>query len=241
MISPRCTCGHSKRQHSEEADESEFDPGYHGHCDRSGCACTLYQPKRSLRVRAPIAKRSAKPKRKIMPKCRHCAHRYAQHRVEIPAPPKGAPCFVCVPCPGYQPARGIRQRRRTPAAALKLVADELWSQLVKAGRSDDAALAYKGCEVQLFYPHECVGGLQAMHGIPRTFAATRHLPTNGFAGCAGVHTYMTHRPELWSAVLLDAWGEFTFRELWSIARAMKPVDMEATVYKLREELAKVSA
>jgi hypothetical protein len=231
VIAPRCTCGHAKGRHG-------FDDGT-DHC--RACVCIGYRPKRSIRVRAPIAKRSApkRTKRKIPPKCKHCAHRHSAHIRDGWF--QAGTCTHCGSCPGYAPVRGIRQRRRTPAAALKRTADALWSDLVKSGRSADATLAYKGCEVQLFYPHACAGGLQAMHGIPRTFASTRHLPINGFAGCAGIHKFMTHRPELWSAVLLDAWGEFTFRELWSIARAMKPVDMEATVYKLREELAKVSA
>lgn len=158
--------------------------------------------------------------RKIMPRCKHCAKPHRYHMG--PGVLHGGGY-----CPGYAPALGIRQKRRTPAAAVKLLADGLWSAAVHARPG--------GCEIQQYHAHPCVGGFQAMHGIPRTFTATRFLLINGFKGCAGTHTFFTNRPEAWSAILLEAWGLETFRELWRIARAMQPVDMEATVTALRSE------
>lgn len=80
-----------------------------------------------------------------------------------------------------------------------------------------------------------------MHGIPRTFSATRWLPINGFLGCGGVHKYFTDRPEAWSALLLEAWGLETFRTLWALARSSEKPDMAATVASLRAELARLEA
>jgi hypothetical protein len=181
-------------------------------------------PKRRIVRTTPVARKSApaRTKRKLMPKCKHCAYPFGRHD----ATALGS-------CPGYEPSRGIRQKRRTPAAALKLRCDELWSKLVKAR----VWITVPGCEIQRFYPHTCGGERQAMHGVPRTFAATRHLLINGFDGCRDIHKFFTDRPELWSSVLLDAWGEPTFRELWSKARAMQPVDMSATYAALKAEAA----
>jgi hypothetical protein len=190
-------------------------------------------PRRRIARTAPVARKSApaRTKRKLMPRCKGCGHRAKDHpRME--ACGGGYPGPICF-CQKYAPARGIRQKRRTPAAALKLRCDELWSKLVKA----PSRLSVGGCEVRRFWSHACGGELQAMHGIPRTFAATRLLPINGFAGCRDIHKFFTDRPELWSSVLLDAWGEPTFRELWSKARAMQPVDMSATYAALKAEAA----
>jgi hypothetical protein len=220
MIYPRCAnCGKGRGKHLGDARLcSVYGPRGIGSLPNS------YHPKRprsSVRTATPT--RKAKTTRKILPRCKLCAHPYRKH-CEIAEQEQG--CADCLACPGYAPARGIRQKRRTPAAAIKRTADELWSKLVKHG---------KGCEIQQYHPHECKGPLEAMHGIPRTFAATRWNLLDGFAGCSAAHLYFTRRPELWSAILLEAWGYETFRELWSIARAMKPVDMAAVVASLRAE------
>lgn len=195
------------------------------------------KPVRPPKERKRIA-RSAPPKRKAkpMPRCKHCGHPHSAHvrtgHLEMAALlAQQASCQRCTACPGYAPARGIRQKRRTPLAALRRLADSLWTRIVHARP--------EACEVQRFYPHECKGGYQAMHGVPRTFSATRWLPIDGFKGCAGVHKYFSDRPEAWSALLLEAWGLETFRELWAKARASEPVDMDATVASLRAELARV--
>jgi hypothetical protein len=207
---PRCTCGNKYSEHAFGAAPSK--PACLK-CD----GCRGYEPARKS---AP-----ARTKRKLMPKCKHCAQKHKWHSPHGPSPLIG--------CEGYEPAIGIRQKRRTPAAALKLRCDELWSKLVKAR----VWVTVPGCEIQRFYPHTCGGERQAMHGVPRTFAATRHLLINGFDGCRDIHKFFTDRPELWSSVLLDAWGEPTFRELWSKARAMQPVDMSATYAALKAEAA----
>jgi hypothetical protein len=226
-IASKCECGHAKRAHENPQ----------GTClaqkDGSAnlCRCPRYRPARSSVLRSPIARKSApaRTKRKLMPKCKHCAHPHGKHNQTPAAQSWPWGCSRCAACPGYEPAIGIRQKRRTPAAALKLRCDNLWSAIVHHRP--------EACEVQRFWPHACVGGPQAMHGIPRTFKVTRHLPINGFKGCAGIHTFFTARKEMWDSVLLDAWGEPTFRELWSKARAMQPVDMSATYAALKAEAA----
>jgi hypothetical protein len=230
---PKCICGHAKKLHTCAVGCTD------DWCEKCGAECQTYiasagpfVPSRSVRTSAPKRKARAK----ILPRCKHCAHPAGAHHCHYgpkccypgqEGATKGPECNRCDWCPGYAPAIGIRQKRRTPAAAVKLKADDLWTAIVHARP--------ESCEVQRFYPHACAYGAQAMHGVPRTFAATRHMPINGFKGCAFIHKFFTDRPELWSAVLLDAWGPETFREVWAIARAMKPVDMGEVVASLRAE------
>lgn len=219
-ISPRCdSCDHQRGSHLT------FEPFG---CYKKGCACPRYVPRRVSVRRSPLQRASAPSKRKTMPRCKHCGHGHRRH-TGGPSISGGGHC-ICVPCPGYEPARGIRQKRRTPQAAIRRIADGLWADVVHARLG--------GCEVQRYHAHPCGGSLQAMHGIPRTFSATRWLPINGFRGCADVHYFFTKRPEAWSATLLEAWGLETFRELWALARASQPVDMDKTVASLRAELAR---
>jgi hypothetical protein len=114
------------------------------------------------------------------------------------------------------------RERRTALARLKKRCDLLWAQIVKrkgvcwfVGRTFGKGL------------HECKGSLQAMHGVPRTYAATRHLPINGWPGCAAAHMYFTHHPEEWSAVMVEALGLPVFEELWFKARRMRVEDHAA--------------
>lgn len=86
---------------------------YHG---PEGCAqcpivlgCLKYQPPRKART-------------KTMPRCRHCAHPYSAHA--FPS------CLRCEACPGYSPARGARQKRRTPLAALRRLLWDLFRAYV---------------------------------------------------------------------------------------------------------------
>lgn len=250
---PKCICGHAKRLHTCAPGNTD------DWCEKCGAECQTYipsagrfsrsrpvarkaggletwteghpespDPKRAGGVSRPIARKAAPKKaRKILPRCVHCAHPESKHWHQGDS--LDVMCWRCLACPGYEPARGIRQKRRTPAAAAKLLADGLWSKLVHARPG--------ACEIQEYHRHVCDGGFQAMHGIPRTFGATRHLLINGFKGCADAHMFFTKRPEAWSAVLLEAWGLETFRELWALARASKPVDMDATVASLRAEAA----
>ena len=225
---PKCACGDKATEHA-----ANMAPGSglvftitRGLCMR--CPCQSYRP--SPLRRQPVERKATSPKRKLMPKCKHCAYSYGRHAVAHGLEGVEAPyCKDSTACPGYAPAIGIRQKRRTPAAAVKRIADDLWTRIVHARPG--------GCEIQQYHPHECSGGFQAMHGIPRTFAATRWLPINGFKGCADIHKYYTHRPEMWALLLAFAWGHEPARELWTTARAMQPVDMDATVASLRSELA----
>jgi hypothetical protein len=225
-IRPKCACGHSYEHHVS-----------YGTGGVTGCAvcpltlgCRKYKPARlSIRRAAPPAR---KARIKSMPKCKHCAHPGGKHWTFEGGVPAGhSACERCAACPGYEPARGKRQKRRTPEAAIRGIADGLWTRVVHARPGS--------CEVQQYHPHVCVGGYQAMHGIPRTFSATRFLPVNGFKGCAGTHKYFTDRPEAWSALLLEAWGLETFRELWARARSSEKPDMATTVASLRAELARL--
>lgn len=225
-LAPKCgECGHSKRDH--ECGTIPKVCGLGHMCERC-LSCPGYQPKRLTRVRVSAPKRKARTR--ILPRCKHCAHQHSRHVMSEPilGPRR---CARCLTCPGYEPARGIRQKRRTPAAAIKRMADALWSQVVKLQQQ---------CELRIVYPHECKAPLEAMHMIPRTFAATRWLPINGVCGCSAAHLYFTKRPELWSATCLDLWGSEVFRNLWATARKMQPVDLEATVAALRDELSKVT-
>jgi hypothetical protein len=225
VIAPKCVCGHGRSKHAHAMEVNGADRWFG--CRSCHPVCVRYTPKRFLRVKVskPIPRKSL-PRKKVMPRCKHCANSYSAH-----IKPEGWK-FGGEPCT-YAPARGIRQRRRTPAAALKLAADGLWSRIVHARP--------ERCEIQDYHPHSCDGGFQAMHGIPRTYNVTRHYPINGFKGCAFAHKRFTERPEEWSALLVRAWGPEVFLKLWEDARSMRPVDMEETVRKLREELAKVSA
>ena len=124
-----------------------------------------------------------------------------------------------------------RKRRKGKKASLARQADALWSKIVKRKGGCDFAgfdIGYK--------PHVCRGALQAMHGIPRTYRATRWLPVNGFKGCQAAHWYYTVRKEEWSYFLLHAWGEPVFNELWRIARGMEKQDLSVVVAKLTSEL-----
>lgn len=121
-----------------------------------------------------------------------------------------------------------RRRRKGKMVSLRLEADRFWSLIVK----------HRGkCEI--VWPHDCKLALQAMHGIPRTYRATRWLPINGFAGCQAAHYYFTKHPEEWTAYLLEAWGAEVFSELWRKARSHEKPDLEAVVESLRCELFKL--
>ena len=128
----------------------------------------------------------------------------------------------------------LRRRRQSKMAKLARYADILWAKIVKhAGRCWFAGSTLGR------QPHVCRGGLQAMHGIPRTYRATRWLPINGFAGCQAVHMYFTHRPWEWMAYLVEAWGQEVFQELWRKARSHEKPDLEVVVESLRSELFKL--
>lgn len=126
---------------------------------------------------------------------------------------------------------------RSRVSLLAKQADQLWSKLIKRAGA---------CEFQRpgalsdYRPHVCRGALQSMHGIPRTYRATRWEPINGFAGCQAVHWYYTVRKEEWTAFLHWAWGEDVFTELWRQAREMKKPDMTQVVENLKGELGRAS-
>jgi hypothetical protein len=110
-----------------------------------------------------------------------------------------------------------RRKKKAPQAGESILArsDKLWSLIVRS----------KGyCEVRQWFPHVCKGPLQAMHGIPRTYKATRWNLLNGFSGCAGCHLYLTWHPEEWSRYLVKAWGPEVFEELWVVARKLAKPD-----------------
>lgn len=169
----------------------------------------LPKPKREKKARKPIGR---------LPRCKNCGNKASDHIKPENWQFGGEPCI-------YAPARGKRQKAKTPEKLLREKCDALWSRLVKVRGH---------CEITR--PHECKNGLQAMHGISRRYAATRHLPINGFPGCGAIHMYFTKRPEEWSAYLVEAWGVETFRELWRSAQSMQPVNLAATYAALKSEL-----
>lgn len=87
----------------------------------------------------------------------------------------------------------VRGCRRTPIATgmcathSKATADRLWSQAVRA--RDGRCMA-----ATAFPAIACAGSLQAMHLISRRYMATRYRLSNGLAGCAAHHRYLTDRP-----------------------------------------------
>lgn len=132
-----------------------------------------------------------------------------------------------VPRVSGRPRKKKRSRgKRATDKAILARCDKLWSLIVRS----------KGyCEVRQWFPHVCKGPLQAMHGIPRTYKATRWNLLNGFAGCAGAHLYLTWRPEEWSRYLVKAWGPEAFEELWVTARRLAKPDAAAILAALEAE------
>jgi hypothetical protein len=140
------------------------------------------------------------------------------------------------PKPRKPLSRGKRPNRvrKTPRAALVRKADKLWSLIVR-----NPGRCYFADDIVGNSLHVCAGALQGMHGIPRTYHATRWELINGFCGCQAVHYYYTRRPEAWSARLVTEWGLSVFQSLWSQANRMAKVDMEAVVAKLEAEWARI--
>ena len=69
----------------------------------------------------------------------------------------------------------------------KALADRLWSVYI---RNRDGM-----CQAAAFFPNiRCAGSLQAMHLVSRRYLATRYDPSNGRAGCAAHHCYLTEHP-----------------------------------------------
>jgi hypothetical protein len=70
-------------------------------------------PKRRIARTAPVARKSApaRTKRKLMPKCRHCAHPHSKHadKIGINYLPG---CYRCLACPGYEPKRKPRSDKK---------------------------------------------------------------------------------------------------------------------------------
>lgn len=147
----------------------------------------------------------------------------------IPKPPKRGPR------PKRPISRGKRPRRVRKTSRAKLVreADALWAQIVKrAGVCDFSAQGLFPTE----YPHECLGPLQAMHGISRRYYPTRWLPMNGFAGCARVHLGYSMHPQEWDRFLVKAWGFAVWEELWTTVESrLGKVDVRAALDALKAE------
>jgi len=124
-----------------------------------------------------------------------------------------------------------RRQRKGKRASLARQADALWSQIVRR----PGVCHFAGKQINGKW-HVCGGSLQAMHGIPRTYRATRWLPINGWPGCAAVHYYYTVRKEEWGHFLVNEWGEPVFNELWRVARKMEKQDLRVVVSKLTSEM-----
>ncbi len=114
-----CTCDHPQPLHAADGACLAIPP----------CGCHGFTDKRS-RKSAP-----ARTKRKLMPKCRHCACKSRSHLDGL----EFRPC-ACGVCPGYAPARGIRQKRRTPLAAMRRTLWDLFRAYVYE-RDGDACIS----------------------------------------------------------------------------------------------------
>jgi hypothetical protein len=228
VIAPKCVCGHSKAWHADEARESEFCPPFNGRCVR--CVCSLYRPKRSLRAKVskPIPRKSH-PRKKVMPpRCKNCGHPHGKH---APLTSLTGGCLRCVACPGYEPARGVRQKRRGAVAAIRRMANDLWSKVVTSRPG--------GCECPR---PEHNGPFQGAHGFgKKSYPAVRHLPINGWKLASGCHRFYTDHPIEWDEFMRQQLGPLAYEELRRLALKNEKPDLEETVRKLREELAKVSA
>lgn len=152
-------------------------------------------------------------------------------------------------------------KRRKARKAGKLLCDRLWAQVIKRdGRCVfegqilsrgvdelDAECPYgPGC-MQCRYaaatngwanaPHVCKGGLQAMHCIPKgPYPSARYKLWNGIPGCAGAHTYFTHRPEIFVLWLQSRWGDALYAERLRDANYPAKHDYAAIAAKLQERL-----
>jgi hypothetical protein len=192
-------------------------------------------------------KRAPKPP---MPKCENCGHSGGDHAHKCYAGPVDPTenCIRCdggVPCRGYRPKRIVRARapkpigrsskparskrprrqRKSGRAALGRLADKLCGQIVRARGACEGDIHGKG------------GALQWAHGFSRRYHAVRWLPINGFCLCQGCHLYYSLRPLEWDGFIRYAWGTPTYEELRIMALRNDRVDLEATVSKLRAELA----
>jgi hypothetical protein len=119
-----------------------------------------------------------------------------------------------------------RRRRRGKKAALVWEADRLWSQVIRARGSCEAA-------------GEHSGGLQGAHGFSRRYRNTRWLPINGFCLCAGHHLTYTYDPLAWTDFLIRAWGQDVYDNLKILAQKTTSPDVPAAVGVLREEAARL--
>jgi hypothetical protein len=99
----KCICKHGIDKHINFPKDS-------GPCGVKRCTCDLFSrqspPPAVARKSAP-----ARTKRKLMPKCRHCAHPYSRHATGPGAQPDPA-CSRCASCPGYEPKRKTRSDKK---------------------------------------------------------------------------------------------------------------------------------
>ena len=94
-------------------------------------------------------------------------------------------------------------------------ADRCWSEEVRSKGKCEAkgwAPTWIGAP-----PVQCGGPLQAAHGFPRTYAATRLIPLNGFALCAGHHRWFTTKPLHWTQFMIERLGTEPYEELRRLA------------------------
>jgi hypothetical protein len=209
----RCGCGHPKGRH--------FDTSVPGvdiaSCLR--CDCASYSPIRSR----PIPRSS----KLVKCKCGHPKDRHA-HGDSVCDFSGFCACYKYRPGRPSKPARSKRPRkqRKTGRAALGRLADKLCGQIVRA----------RGvCEGCGGFGSQAV--LQWAHGLSRRYHATRWNLLNSFCLCRSCHYRWTLRPLEFDEWLRDVWGQLVYDELRRIALKNEPVDLEATVAKLREELA----
>ena len=141
----------------------------------------------------------------------------------LPKPPKRPR----KPSKPLQRTKRPRRARKSSLAALKRLADALWSQTVRSRPG--------GCECC----ERTDGMFQGAHGFSRRYLGTRWNLLNGFKLSQGCHVRFTYDPIRWDEYLRAAWGEPVYLELQSLARrTYKPTteEMEETIKRLRDEV-----
>lgn len=117
-------------------------------------------------------------------------------------------------------------RRGGKRTTLRKRADALWSEIVRSRGA---------CEAAGLTSVRCGGVLQAAHGFPRTYYATRWVVLNGFCICAGHHRWFTSKPIEWTVFMLERLGQHPFEELRRIALANdSQPDYVQIIKRLRE-------
>lgn len=143
----------------------------------------------------------------------------------IPKPPKRGPkprrTIARSKTPIQRNSRPARMRR-TAGGKAKHSADLAWAKAVRAkGRCAARGTAHvivvevaRDVFVETVWEHlDCAGPIDAAHGFPRTFSATRIDPENGWPLCRLAHQTFTAHPKAWMDFMRRTLGEAEYERL----------------------------